>query len=179
MDSYEFSKTYSKKMMKVISKIVLKKKFPKNGYSYNLKSFGLDILFTVNLTNGYVINVDGEDVISLYPEKSKEITKASCGYFCMDVPIFVNDFYRQDLEEVYSILIHEFTHLYQFEYCGVVNNFQIDKNWIERDIEQEAVANEFKFDLEKGKDFYDLIEVGNYKKLYDVNPKLLENLKKG
>lgn len=163
MSSYNFSKIYSEKLMKVVSKIVLKKRFPKNGYSYNLKCFGLGIDFSVNFV---------KDVL-------KSGFKGECSRKDIVIPIFINGSYRQDLEEIHSILIHELTHCYQANFSQSCFDWDDEEEWIERECEQEAIGNEFKFDLEKGKDFYELIKIGNYKKLYDINPQLLENIKKG
>ena len=165
-------------MMSVVSKITHRKRFNKkylkNGYSYNLKSFGMNIDFHVNFVDGFLSNEDGKDVYRMMCDKCRGL----CGYGIMMIPISAHCSFRQDLDEVNSILIHEFTHCYQHHFSESCFDWDDDKEWIERECEQEAILNQFKFDLENGKDFNELIKVGNYKNLYKINPKMLENLKR-
>lgn len=174
MNSYEFSKFYSEKIVKIVQNLIDGKKYKnhkkKNGYEFNMKSYGFRTNFYIQFVSGILEN----DKLFLYGD-----CRGLCTIDFIRIPIFHNDKILVDLDYLRSVLIHEFTHCYQKQYQV---NFESSKDdyylWLADENEQEAILNQFQFELECGKSFAELLKIKNFNELYKWYPKLFNKFRK-
>jgi hypothetical protein len=174
MNSYEFSKFYSGKVIKIVRNLIDGKKYKncknKNGYKFNMKSYGFRTNFWIEFVSGTLRNGD----LFLYDD---------CRGFCttdfIRIPIFHNDKVFVDLDYLRSVLIHEFTHCYQKQYKVKFESSEDDYYlWLADENEQEAILNQFQFGLECEKSFGELLKIRNFNELYKWYPGVFKKFRK-
>lgn len=175
MNSYEFSRFYSDKVIKIVHNLVAGKKYKncrtKNGYKFNMKSYGFRINFYINFVNGTLKN----GCLYLHDK-----WLATCTQTNITIPIFNNDKIYVDVKYIQSILIHEFTHCFQ-AIKGMKPFEQSEEDyelWLMDEDEQEAIMNQFQFELDCGKAFDEIIKIGNFKNLYNGYPHLFDKFER-
>lgn len=173
MNSYEFSKFYSDKVIKIVHNLIAGKKYKncknKNSYKFNLKSYGFRTNFWIEFVSGNLRNGD----LFLYDD-----CKGICTPDFIRIPIFHDDKVFVELNYLRSVLIHEFTHCYQKQYKVIFQSSEDDYYlWLADEYEQEAILNQFQFELECGKSFVELLNIRNFKELYRIYPELFEKFK--